>query len=724
MEATFMLKKNNAGEKRIPLEGTSFGLCPLSIRIPVILLIILLSIPSLANGIVGQQLVEERVDSLINLAGMLQETGRYHESQEFSYQALEMATNLDYAHGIGRALSAIAVNYFRTGQYNQSLNFMEKGLEFARKDGQMRDVAIGLNNIGSIYTILGEYETALKTHMEALTIATASNIPSGIATSRGNIGNVYFYLNDYDATIEHYLAALEAYEQMEMPLQMMILNINIGNVYLKQGAYDQALAHLYTARELNKTVQNNDFIADAYNNMGIIYSAQNRHDEALEMHQMSLKIKEEVSDLKGIANSHKNLGVINMKLNNLEKSKDHLEYSLELSTQIGDKNSIYGVYRDLSSLDSLIGNFKDALTHYQLYTIYKDSIINEASNQAIAELKIQYETKKKDAEIALLSKAKEIQRLELDKNMEALKVQNLDIIRHQQEIEMQHLMLEVKDRELNQHQAELEAHTSKLEIALLEKELNEQEANKHKLQKRVMLFSILGLLVFMAGGIHFLLYRKRTAFKLKEASLELKALRAQMKPHFLFNALNSVRNYIQMNNNEKATAYLLNFSTLMRSVLNGSTKEEVCLSDELNTLKLYLELEKSNLEDKLSYTIHVDDQIETDNTMISPLLIQPFVENAILHGIAPKPTPGQITIRFRKNRSKLYITIEDDGIGREESLKKDKNNLLKTKSLGLEITKERLQMLSLKHNSESKVQFIDLEQGLRVELSIPFKEQF
>lgn len=669
-------------------------------------------------------LTEVRIDSLNDLAVSLQQAANYKESQLNAYKALELAKREGYEYGVARALSAIAVNYFRTGQYTQSIDYMDKGLEIARKRGDSSDIAIGLNNIGSIYTFTGNFEEALRHHKEALRITTLIKSTTGIATSRGNIGNVYFYLNDYDATLEHYLAALQAYEQLNGIVEMMILNINIGNVYLKKAEHDLALAHLLTAIELNEQVRNDDFMADVYNNIGTIYAAQDRLEEALNMHQSSLKLKQEVNDRNGIVNSHRNLGITYLKKNEFELARVHLMQALDLSLTIGNKQSISDIYNSLSSLDSTAGNFLGALAHYQLYTSYKDSIINEATNQAIAALRIEYETEQKDAEIALLQKERNIQELEIQKNLATIKAINLDVLTQKQEIELQELSLRIKDRELIQHKTELEANATKLELARLSNELNEREVLRQKNHKRIMLFALLGFLAFAGGGIHFYLYRKRTVQKLKETALELKLLRTQIKPHFVFNALNSMNNFIQSNDNEKASNYLLKFSTLMRLLLDGSRQEEITLKEELRLLELYLDLEKCNLDEKLTYTIEVDEKIDAANTIIFPFLIQPFIENAIIHGITPKATSGHLHLKILRDQKLLFIHIEDNGIGRKAALARPNSNILKHKSHGINISAERLQFLSQKHKVNCEVKFTDLDEGLRVELSLPYIEVY
>jgi sensor histidine kinase YesM len=191
--------------------------------------------------------------------------------------------------------------------------------------------------------------------------------------------------------------------------------------------------------------------------------------------------------------------------------------------------------------------------------------------------------------------------------------------------------------------------------------------------------------------------------KLKE--MEMLALRSQMNPHFLFNSLNAIKHLIMTDNNENATHYLDDFSGLLRGILQNSNREIVTVEDELEMLELYLSLEKSRLGKNLNYTIKMTSREALSQYNIPPLLLQPFVENAIWHGLSPSSNPEKcldITIDTSQN---LIITIQDNGIGRKASAKKNSTHI----SLGMKITQERLSLFN--HLSDSKiiVKVTDLE---------------
>jgi ligand-binding sensor domain-containing protein len=208
---------------------------------------------------------------------------------------------------------------------------------------------------------------------------------------------------------------------------------------------------------------------------------------------------------------------------------------------------------------------------------------------------------------------------------------------------------------------------------------------------------------------------------------ELKALRAQMNPHFVFNSLNSIQHYILNSKGDEAVKYLNKFAKLIRIILNNSEKPTVTINEDIEALSLYLELEKMRFDNKFDYKITIDESIDGDYDEIPPMLIQPYLENAILHGINPKEGNGQINISIKVVNQFIKISIADDGIGREKSKAiQSLQPAARHKSLGMKITKDRVRILNTLHQSNLNVNIIDLYNdrneaiGTQVDLFIPY----
>jgi LytS/YehU family sensor histidine kinase len=202
-------------------------------------------------------------------------------------------------------------------------------------------------------------------------------------------------------------------------------------------------------------------------------------------------------------------------------------------------------------------------------------------------------------------------------------------------------------------------------------------------------------------------------------------LRQQMNPHFIFNTLNSIQYYMYQHDKLATNNYLTKFSSLMRKVLENSQHTAVPLRDELDALNLYLELEKIRFKDKFEYTIKVDEEIDTLLYKVPTMLIQPYVENSILHGLMPSEIKGLITIDLKLEKEFIMCTIEDNGIGREAALERKKQVDSGRNSYGTQIVSSRLDLVNALYGTSLRTTYTDLKNdqgtaaGTRVEIQIP-----
>lgn len=249
--------------------------------------------------------------------------------------------------------------------------------------------------------------------------------------------------------------------------------------------------------------------------------------------------------------------------------------------------------------------------------------------------------------------------------------------------------------------------------------------------KALMALAFVGIVVLIA-------YRRIKTIKQKEkektainkmmAELEMRALRSQMNPHFIFNSLNSIQKYIWENKQEDASEYLTKFAKLMRLILHNSTQKLVQFNEELNFIELYIELEHRRCNNKFDYTIQIDRSISLHETLIPPMLLQPYIENAIWHGLLQKNDRGKLLVKAVKlNNSLLQFIIEDDGIGRTKAMEIKQQKQLKTTSYGMQITADRINITEV--NGQYGTVYIEdlynnqIATGTRITLQIPI-EQF
>lgn len=243
----------------------------------------------------------------------------------------------------------------------------------------------------------------------------------------------------------------------------------------------------------------------------------------------------------------------------------------------------------------------------------------------------------------------------------------------------------------------------------------------------------IGATAALAAALTYWLFRQRvrvirrqTALREHMAELEMRALRAQMNPHFIFNCLNSINRYIVKSDNATASLYLTRFAKLIRLILDNSNSKKVLLSNELEALKLYIEMERIRFDSKFDYHIIIDKEVHTDSIGVPSLIIQPYVENAIWHGLLHKESHGSLWIKIRMvDENTLECIIEDNGVGREKAAEFRSKSATGKKSLGMKLTEDRIAVLNQYAQTNASVEIVDLEDdqrlaaGTRVVVIIP-----
>jgi LytS/YehU family sensor histidine kinase len=277
------------------------------------------------------------------------------------------------------------------------------------------------------------------------------------------------------------------------------------------------------------------------------------------------------------------------------------------------------------------------------------------------------------------------------------------------------------------------------QINLLDKEnkIKEEKLNQKSLLQLILLIGLLivGVAVFFIYN-NLVLRRKnenlqnrqkQAALQQHVTELEMQALRAQMSPHFIFNCLSSINRFILKNETEAASDYLTKFSRLIRMVLTNSKNSFISLEDELEMLRLYLDMERLRFKNSFDYSIAFNNSLDVGNIYIPPLLLQPFAENAIWHGLMHKEGHGLLNIELSVDNKLLTCIITDNGIGRIRAAEIKSKSVHKQKSMGLQITRDRLVLLNENANEETFFHIEDIAdyrgnvRGTKVILKMNFK---
>jgi LytS/YehU family sensor histidine kinase len=271
---------------------------------------------------------------------------------------------------------------------------------------------------------------------------------------------------------------------------------------------------------------------------------------------------------------------------------------------------------------------------------------------------------------------------------------------------------------------------TKYETNRLEEQINTlsqmTELQEFKLRQTSYLMFGLGGVVLLVIILAIVLVRQnRLKEKQKTLLLQQRLFRSQMNPHFLFNSLGSIHNFMLSENTAKAAIYLNRFSKLVRSILNSSVEEYITLAEEIGMIENYLELQKVRFPDKFDFKIVVDPDIDPEDVHVPSMLTQPFIENAIQHGVKMKPEKGHIWIRLNRQNGAIIIEVEDNGIGRKKAAELQPSQESPYRSLSTSITAERVRVLNRTLSQKISLEILDLmdadnkPSGTLVRIEIP-----
>lgn len=274
-----------------------------------------------------------------------------------------------------------------------------------------------------------------------------------------------------------------------------------------------------------------------------------------------------------------------------------------------------------------------------------------------------------------------------------------------------------KQRTISSVSKDFELDEKQEEIAQKEEEIQ----SKTLKNQRLVIYGLLFIVTLLCIGTYLILKNARQS-KIANQLLALKSLRSQMNPHFIFNALNSVNHFVAKNDERAANKFLAEFSRLMRLVLEHSQEDFISLETEKEILSLYIKLEHYRFRDKFEYQFIIDETIDLDATQIPPMLLQPYIENAIWHGLRYKETKGTLIVKIRQEEKTIIVTISDDGIGRTASKKEKTKHQKQHKSVGLKNIQERLAILNKVYHLNYSTTLSDLDphnnSGTLVELKL------
>ncbi|PIF00827.1 MAG: sensor histidine kinase [Maribacter sp.] len=597
------------------------------------------------------------------------------------------------------ALYLDSANYYKKNDIEKSIDFVTKSIAHLGGRADKGRLSRSLTVLGEVYIHHKQYDLAITNLSDALEAKT---------TTRATflLGKAYVLNKDF-VEAEQTLLPLTKVRKM-VPFQKVELYEYLGDAYLGMGNVDEAVAFYSRGLAIAEKNQIAPKVTDLNSRIADAYVKGNRNIEAEGYYSNSLKLAKRQAPRRSIQEKEKVADFYNKK-NRFDEEIQLRKQSLDELGELPGKAEVnVGKPESPGPITSQRINYKIANAYiakdnYDEAIPYLQKSIVEADSED--DLIIQKDATRK------LSEAYEYKG-EFNKALETYQdyvaVVDTLYIRKEQEISRAARLnreIAAKQSRIDGLEQERQLSQSKYDLAITGQQLQE-ESNKRK--NWVIYSLLLGMLLM--GLAAFFFYRSNQQQKLANNLLALKSLRSQMNPHFIFNALNSVNSYIAKSDERSANRYLSDFSTLMRSVLENSEEDFIPLAKELELLRLYVKLEHSRFPDKFDYTIDVDENIVMESYWIPPMLLQPYVENAIWHGLRYKEGKGNLRIHLENiDTDTIQISIEDNGIGRKKSAILKTQNQKKQKSKGMGNISKRIAILNQMYKDKVDVRIADLD---------------
>ncbi len=586
-----------------------------------------------------------------------------------------------------KCYQAISDYYINGEQFDSALVYLSRALQLCRSKNTDKSKARINCNLGVLYKELGFFDEALKHYINALTYFDQQNDYKNGAQVKINIGQLYNVMKQYGKALSVIRESVFLLGKTGMatdsspPLAFAYNNQAIAFQNLDQT--DSALHYYLKALSIKMNLKNYLNASYTLNNLGTLYVDKDI-DKALGYFFESMALKRKLKNVGGLVNGYTNIGQIYEKKGEVARALLYQDSAMLLLADLNNPELRSSVLYNLSSVHEKNNNYQRALNYLKEYVVLNDSINGSEVSKKIATLQFMYENEKKEKEIQL-SKAS-IHLLEKEiviKNNRTLILVSIALALI--------LLLVLLYRQYKSKLAH--AHSlakSKAELEEKNNELNKSLVLNQKLQQAL----------------------KHDADNYKQL-----AYRKQMNPHFIFNSLNAIQNYILTKSKLEANLYLGELATLIRRILENSEKELITLKEELFINETYIRLEQKRFEGEFDYRLTVAPDVDPATVKIPPLLLQPFIENSIWHGLLHQPRQALLEINIRRRTgSSIVISIKDNGVGREQAGYKKNANGSKSESMGVNLTAERINLNNYLAGDEITLHISDLVDSDQVPL--------
>lgn len=581
----------------------------------------------------------------------------------YNMQAYEIYKETGNPGGKGRACYNLAYVFSIRGDLTEAERYGSLSLKFFEEAGDTRGMINAYNVLSYFAQHSKDFKKALALIQQAIDIARASNDTLPLADVTNSLGNIYKDMALFSQATDAYFEALQLWESRDDSSGISIAYGSIGLVYYFQKDWQKALEFCFKKIPLVKARNDLWELSKTYNTIAEIYNAKTNNDSALIYFRKGLRLNEQMNYPGMIASSYNYIASTFLLLSQPDSAEFYINKTMAIANQIED-TELVNYYITLGSVLETIGKPSAALPHLlNAYNIGREKKFPLAVHDASILLSEIYNTiGRNDLAYKYLKEYCQIKD----------SISNADYLRQVTRMELQY------NFDKKQKAAEFE---------------RMEERIMHENQVRQQRTAITGLIIlaFLVALISFLLLRhNRLRSRLSRIDLEQRLLRAQMNPHFIFNSLCVVQDFILSGKSQKANIFLTKIARLMRNILENSREEFIPLEKEIETIKLYLDVQQLRFENEFEYDITIDERIDPEIISIPPMLTQPCVENSVEHGLLTLKGKGNIKINYSLHDGLMKLEVTDNGIGRKEAAVREMEKKTK-KSVATEVTKERLE---------------------------------
>jgi len=612
------------------------------------------------------------VTKVIDFTREIHRTGHNAEKEyRYAEEAVDAALQLNDTLLYAKALNNLGLLYRYHQWYAQAVTLHSKAFHLIEnKSVDPLNKMIFANNAGVAARYDQQYDLSISYYLKALRIAEQVKNLKNIAISSNGLGNAISQISGRsEEALTYFQRALDVETQLGDSLGMAMDLLSISDYYIEKKDFSEAFRHLDRLMDINQKRKDVFGTAITYEYYGHAYFKQNQDiQQANHYYNQARELYLQMENSLKAAQMLHSLGNVQEQIGQFPEALKFYNQSIGIADSLHSKALIMENAYRISDIKKRQGDYRSSLEYYQMAENFEDSIDMAKQEVQVASLIHQYNLEKKEAQIALLENEKLLNAERITTQQTKIKTERIFylILLFVALLTIFFIVVQYRNRK-----------------AKREAELKLSEQEKHLLQAE---------------------------YERNLAQAETVISRMQMNPHFIFNCLNAINLLIHQKAFKNASDYLITFSRFIRMILEMPMNDTISLSTELALVQHYLTLEEKRFNQELQYKIEFDDDNDWSDIMVPPLLLQPFVENAIWHGLLPSnKVDKQLLISITQQDDTTRVSIDDNGVGRKNRHERQSNEEQKRQSLGMKITQERIHQYNKRYNAHIDLNIIDKE---------------